>query len=385
MIVALIGALLASAQASAPAAPVPPAQAAPPPKAAPPHLTGEIIRTPDPRPRWITVKFDDNGMPLSCEVLPDSPNKADDHLFCARVMDGKINAFSAMAAASAAAREKADAEAASAVDGHPHLLNAAEVFKPSDYPAEALRAEAEGTAVIRISIDPAGRPVSCRVVKSSKVATLDQASCTLPMERGRFTPAKAGARTHTRKVSFPVRWDLPPDAPKPFSDTRAETSFQADGEGKIGSCRVRYNAPNGSPGGSQNVELSAPIICKNMEQVVTSTAAYFKESLPTSPFSLVFSSGQTIGSPDGARSIGKGTGEHLLAESAVALSVDADGKVVQCEEISLDVASVRGPQNLCSVTTQDRFEPLPKGASNRSVRHAVRYMAVFTAPPEVQK
>lgn len=78
-----------------------------------------------------------------------------------------------------------------------------------DYPAAAIRANAEGFVAYRLQVDAAGRPNGCSVTQGSGNADLDAATCALLTRRGRFEPARdangqAVAGTYTSRV----RWDL---------------------------------------------------------------------------------------------------------------------------------------------------------------------------------
>lgn len=67
--------------------------------------------------------------------------------------------------------------------------NPANWVSSDDYPASALRAEAQGTTGISWDINSAGRVENCRVTSSSGNADLDDAACRAITRRGRYTPA----------------------------------------------------------------------------------------------------------------------------------------------------------------------------------------------------
>lgn len=58
-----------------------------------------------------------------------------------------------------------------------------------DYPARALREEAEGTSAIEWDINDQGRVENCRVTASSGNSDLDAAACSLITRRGRYQAA----------------------------------------------------------------------------------------------------------------------------------------------------------------------------------------------------
>lgn len=64
------------------------------------------------------------------------------------------------------------------------------LFTGDDYPADALRDEATGTVVARLTIGTDGRVSSCDIVSSSGTRSLDSATCRVLRSRARYTPAK---------------------------------------------------------------------------------------------------------------------------------------------------------------------------------------------------
>jgi periplasmic protein TonB len=89
-------------------------------------------------------------------------------------------------------------------------------FSPDDYPAMAIRMEAEGTTGFRVAIGPNGRVSECTVTRSAGNAPLDAATCRILRARLRYAPVGAprGARAATSDEGW-VRWRLPPDRPPP--------------------------------------------------------------------------------------------------------------------------------------------------------------------------
>ncbi|WP_404372073.1 energy transducer TonB [Sphingomonas sp. MMS24-J45] len=79
-----------------------------------------------------------------------------------------------------------------------------------DYPASAVQARQQGraTALWKVGVD--GRVKECRIVKSSGVAALDQATCAAIAKRGRYTPAldKQGKPMEFHSMRR-VIWQLP--------------------------------------------------------------------------------------------------------------------------------------------------------------------------------
>lgn len=84
-------------------------------------------------------------------------------------------------------------------------------FRNDDYPVAALREREQGTTAFTVTVGPDGAPTACAVTASSGSATLDSATCSLMMERARFTPARASdGRPVSGGWASRFRWRLPP-------------------------------------------------------------------------------------------------------------------------------------------------------------------------------
>lgn len=81
-----------------------------------------------------------------------------------------------------------------------------------DYPAAALRAEAEGTCVVTFDVSTAGRVENIAVEQSSGHEALDSATSSLISRRFRYHPARNGdGELVVSRVRQSVRWRLPCD------------------------------------------------------------------------------------------------------------------------------------------------------------------------------
>jgi protein TonB len=79
-----------------------------------------------------------------------------------------------------------------------------------DYPASAIRAEAQGTTSIRLSVGADGRVTACSVAGSSGNSALDSTACSLAQRRFRFTPAQdENGNNVAGTVTRSIRWRLP--------------------------------------------------------------------------------------------------------------------------------------------------------------------------------
>ena len=92
---------------------------------------------------------------------------------------------------STAAREKAQQEE----QQKPQPVRAKPIGSPatwvmaSDYPAESRAAGESGSVTTRIEVDATGKVTGCTVATSSGYPRLDQKTCELVMQRGKYEPA----------------------------------------------------------------------------------------------------------------------------------------------------------------------------------------------------
>jgi periplasmic protein TonB len=79
-----------------------------------------------------------------------------------------------------------------------------------DYPARALRAEAEGVASYRLIVGTSGRVSACEVTRSTGNGLLDDATCDFITRRARFEPATddSGAKV-VGAFTGSVKWEIP--------------------------------------------------------------------------------------------------------------------------------------------------------------------------------
>jgi len=79
-----------------------------------------------------------------------------------------------------------------------------------DYPARALREEAQGTTRFTLTVGPDGRASDCQVTGSSGNSSLDETTCRLMRQRSRFDPAlDSNGKPTTGTWSNSVRWEIP--------------------------------------------------------------------------------------------------------------------------------------------------------------------------------
>lgn len=90
--------------------------------------------------------------------------------------------------------------------------NPGQYFGADAYPQAAVRAQAQGRVVARLSIGTNGRVTDCSVTTSSGNSDLDTTTCRIAKSRVRYTPAKDDSGNPIASTAtLPVRWVLPED------------------------------------------------------------------------------------------------------------------------------------------------------------------------------
>lgn len=80
----------------------------------------------------------------------------------------------------------------------------------NDYPLEEMRREIEGTVTFQLKVSAEGAVEKCIILHSSNVATFDQLTCKLMMQRAQFKPAvDASDQPITSFYVNRVRWQIP--------------------------------------------------------------------------------------------------------------------------------------------------------------------------------
>jgi periplasmic protein TonB len=85
-------------------------------------------------------------------------------------------------------------------------------FSTDDYPAAAIRVEAQGTTRFALTIGSDGRVTNCSVTGSSGNPALDAATCRILRARARYTPARDQSDNPTSGTDRgSITWRLPAD------------------------------------------------------------------------------------------------------------------------------------------------------------------------------
>lgn len=112
----------------------------------------------------------------------------------------------------------------------------------ADYPAEAIRAEAQGTVEIDIAVNRDGRVTGCTTVSSAGHPALDSAPCQLVTLRFRYRSATAGGRAVAATLRRRITWKLPPSLPRPSASATLEIMVGPDG--RVTACKLVTPGPD---------------------------------------------------------------------------------------------------------------------------------------------
>jgi TonB family protein len=95
-----------------------------------------------------------------------------------------------------------------------------------DYPLDAARARAQGTATAHVEIDAGGRVTSCAITQSAGHALLDKVTCDIISTRFRFEPIVPGGPVLAASRDLRIAWRLPEDAPPPVPFARSRVTVE---------------------------------------------------------------------------------------------------------------------------------------------------------------
>lgn len=183
-----------------------------------------------------------------------------------------------------------------------------------DYPADAIRREAEGNVQVRLDVDPAGRVSACTILKSSGDASLDSTTCRLLTLRARFNRASSpGSRTLTRTV----RWRLPDTDPHPYELARTARTVEVDATG-IRRCTTSLDA---------KVEVLEFGACPTL--LPPSMMAWLAAQPSHAAVTLTLTIVPQPGPPPGADRPDWG---QLVSRAVAEVTIAPDGRISSCRE-----------------------------------------------------
>jgi TonB family protein len=209
-------------------------------------------------------------------------------------------------------------------------LNREEWITEDDYPASAVRAEAEGTVAFDLTVAGDGHVADCQVSLSSGNADLDSTTCTLLIQRARFSTPQAGLHYRGR-----ILWKIPAPDPEPIAWGHSAGILHLSADNKILSCEDKFEGSAtealGEPCGMFGSDLP-----REFEQMIGTTG---KPRDVTMELTTYFE-----GEPMPARHFAR-PGQIPIARLLVRFDIDINGRVANCrkEQTGLEGVLARAP------------------------------------------
>ncbi len=114
------------------------------------------------------------------------------------------------------------------------IAGSAALITGDDYPAEALKNAEQGKVTVELMVGEDGAPRSCKVTLPSASIALNEATCSLLLQRAHYTPANAST---PRVVTQTINWKIPPADPISAIKTGVVASVSISATGAISGCK----------------------------------------------------------------------------------------------------------------------------------------------------
>lgn len=185
------------------------------------------------------------------------------------------------------------------------ILSAPDWADYNIYPPAARAAEEEGSVTAQLLVDPGGRTVDCRIVRSSGSDALDQGTCER-MRDIRFEPGTVGGKPVWSSRSLSIAWQLGDENPLTRSLAVARLRL---GDGRIQSCRLTTEGPHFRP-----FERSGCLPADTSLSALSGSLSEARLEVEIVP------AGGSMSAPSG----------QVLARRLVSFEVNGDGDPVHC-------------------------------------------------------
>lgn len=239
------------------------------------------------------------------------------------------------------------------------------LFREEDYPTEALRARATGTASALVNVASDGRPTNCRIIQSSRSASLDAATCRIFMERARFTETAKRHRGKAFKIRVPVQWVL---TDRQIIGTYEVRIVYTIADGKARQCRIE-----------PKMEFAVPDLCGNTRMMVDAEVAQLDKDRKSDGLEYVIESVMLPGAHRDSSGIGAGDEKDITGGGSYVVTIDAEGNVKNCEIIEQTFTN-EIDQAICDHENRRKYDPLPPDTTNRGLRQVTQVLLRYLRP-----
>lgn len=254
----------------------------------------------------------------------------------------------------------------------PDLIQGSRLVLSSDYPAAAVSNNEQGSVSALVRVGANGAIASCTIEESSGSTALDARTCELISTRGRFEPARdEQRRALAGEFRQKITWKLAEGSGR-LTDSAMETTIRFTASGDLDSCQLQTRLP-GQETQTRPCPPGAPTRAPEhlLERVAGGRAAVVSE------YMTIVEEGR-LGPPRPLR-----RGERLMSEHRLRISLDATGKVIQCEVVMAD------PQFDACRSAPPRFGPVAVGGQAKPAtiaffgRHYLRFANAEDAGPRL--
>lgn len=245
--------------------------------------------------------------------------------------------FLALLVGLSAAQERASTKA--------RLLNGNQIMSADDYPIESLRKNESGAVTVKLAVNPSGAITSCTIVKSSGHSALDEKTCALFQERGKFQPATDDSgNAIASEVTQKVGWKLVDnEMSMPRTDWMMRMTVALGSDGGIISCKFDSSGLVARPG---NCSMPG------------------RHSMDASPVPTGYAINETFfysADPDSAPKAPDLSGAQLASRQVSRVTISPDGQVIACAPVSYSGSS-SVQRDRCDTVSNFRFAPAAEGS-----------------------
>jgi len=257
----------------------------------------------------------------------------------------------------------------------PRMLNLNEVFNDDNYPFFAKARGDVGRVRFMVQLDDRGVPTACEILEPAEADTLNEPTCDLIMEQGRFEPARDGrgkpiASTYTRRVA----WLLMDPPPTPFRDSHQRVVLTFDGAGTA-ACRIEASADLKYDPRTCAMLVEMPMV----RGMAAARAAVLRAQMAR--YATVSEMSAFTG-PDAlprAQQVGMRKGEDLNDRTIARLTIDPAGQVSDCAIVEQGTVVSFGDENstaaalTCERMAEVACEPSSTGGERTVMQVSAAY------------
>ena len=202
------------------------------------------------------------------------------------------------------------------------------MFSTDDYPLDALRKSEAGTVAVALKIGADGRVTDCVVTGSSGSASLDAQTCRIFWKRARFIPAEdSRGRPVESALQQRIKWELPADDPPvPIKAWSMRFTMEFVKDSGVVDCHMEAAGALKVQDDQRECGFATEM-WEGILATLRSDAGYERGKLV---FDTQFAPGNqliAVKPPEGTR---------LMARQLVRLTIDADGKTLQCRVVETE-------------------------------------------------